>query len=673
MKSTPISVIFLSIFLFISCVNDKTRYFESTKAGIIEYYKDDSLRLEAARYILNNIEGLKHLEDDENQGRQPYFDYLKKIALQSELDRNGKKKEGKRKPEKELYTRVLDSIFEAERQRSVTVGSRLIEDISYLSQEQIQENIEFAFYTRQNFPWSKKVDFEDFKEYVLPYRVTDAYSPHSKRIFLEEYKPLVDSIRSISDPHEVAKRIKDDIHLWFKEDGVLGARYPFLFPMTFENIFNGRVGTCYEATTLRVEIMRALGIPTAFEIVPHWGNVSARHYFYAVIADKNNPTELITNENKYRDTRHIITGSSYVGEKYDSPNNQIIYNKTVPKVFRLGFAVNPKSLAALADYDEPIPDFFRNDRLKDVTSEYLETASIRLQLNNSEKKTVYLTVFSPDEWQAVDWSLTNNGYAEFKNVGKNIVYLPCYYNGDYMVPAGSPFLLDMQGETHHFSPSDEQIALNLDRKYRLSIHNISNARRSQGIRFSVANKADLSDSVQIMTLDSLILKMTRFPLDNLQESRYIICQFEPSQKISIAELEFIGLISGKETKLKGKVSGNMGGYNKSTEMLFDNDRNTFYESSEEGPNYFVIDLKDPFQLKEIRICPRNDTNDVLPGDTYELFYWDSKWVSLGIRKGIDYKSLEFVGPKNSLYLLKNISRGVEERIFSYHQEKQYFW
>jgi hypothetical protein len=62
------------------------------------------------------------------------------------------------------------------------------------------------------------------------------------------------------------------------------------------------------------------------------------------------------------------------------------------------------------------------------------------------------------------------------------------------------------------------------------------------------------------------------------------------------------------------------------------------------------------------------------GDQYELCYWSkNKWVSLGKKIAV-VASLDFEKiPSGGLYVLHNLSRGKEERVFTWEEEKQVFW
>lgn len=68
-----------------------------------------------------------------------------------------------------------------------------------------------------------------------------------------------------------------------------------------------------------------------------------------------------------------------------------------------------------------------------------------------------------------------------------------------------------------------------------------------------------------------------------------------------------------------------------------------------------------------------DSNNVCPGDTYELFYWDDEWKGLG-RQTAEADSLIYDSvPCGALLWLHNYTRGKEERIFTYENGKQIWW
>ena len=88
-----------------------------------------------------------------------------------------------------------------------------------------------------------------------------------------------------------------------------------------------------------------------------------------------------------------------------------------------------------------------------------------------------------------------------------------------------------------------------------------------------------------------------------------------------------------------------------------------------------LDFEKPVCVSRIRFLPRNDANGIFPGNEYELFYYDfpGGWKSLGIQNPIkdelDYTNV----PSNALLWLRNLTTGLEERIFTYRNGRIIFW
>lgn len=664
---------------FSSCV---TETFKDVKAKVRSGYSNapsDSLKLTASEFLLDNIEGHVSLSSESMSENQFFFDFLSSLARRYERDENGNLIIGKVKYPDEEYTKGLDSLIIAKK-FSHKMNPAYVSDSEVIDAEFLRENIEDAFYARKNFPWAQGVPFWDFQEYVLPYRVINTHWRGSRRFFIDKYSGMVDSLSNAGlGLAEVAEVIRKDIHLWFKEDGQLNARWPFLTPMSFENIVRGRLGNCLEATALRVSAMRAMGIPVAFESIPQWGNVNSTHYFYKVLDPKLDTIEkLIDNANIYRDTRHIVDGSSYVAKPKILPKSyQVIYNKTIPKVFRKCFSRQKQSLRALVPSSHRVPEFFEDDRLKDVTKEYLETSDVSLTLESSDREDyAYLCVFNTKGWFPVQWGQIRNHRVKFEDMGKNIVYLPAYFINNRLVPAADPFVLKIDGKTTVLKPQIDNTIVNLYRKFRFSSHNVMNASECVGARFQGCNDVKLGDTINLHRITDFIHKKTEVKLNNDNNFRYLLFQFSGLEKATIASLEFWGKDSTeRERRLKGVVFGNSGKYGNDLAKAFDFDDATYFSPKEHAVSYIGLDLgpENRSKVTKIVFSPRNDTNDIIKGQVYELFYWDKGWISLGREIGEDFKALIYSAPKGALYWLRNKTRGNEERIFTYVDGNQLFW
>ena len=78
-------------------------------------------------------------------------------------------------------------------------------------------------------------------------------------------------------------------------------------------------------------------------------------------------------------------------------------------------------------------------------------------------------------------------------------------------------------------------------------------------------------------------------------------------------------------------------------------------------------------LRELFFCPRTDDNEISPGDVYEMFYWDRRWKSLGKQKADGHTITYEKVPRNALLWIHNLTKGREERPFTYENGKQVWW
>ena len=144
---------------------------------------------------------------------------------------------------------------------------------------------------------------------------------------------------------------------------------------------------------------------------------------------------------------------------------------------------------------------------------------------------------------------------------------------------------------------------------------------------------------------------------------------------NIAELQFY-----RDTAFlnpQGQTIGTPGSYeNKGDtfEKAFDNDPLTFFDGPRNDSCWIGIDFRQPVAVSAVGYIPRQDDNNVVPGQIYELLYYGEEgWVSLGMQTPDDY-FVEYEGiPENALLWLRNHSKGQEERIFTHRGDHITWW
>jgi hypothetical protein len=198
-------------------------------------------------------------------------------------------------------------------------------------------------------------------------------------------------------------------------------------------------------------------------------------------------------------------------------------------------------------------------------------------------------------------------------------------------------------------------------------------------RFQGANRRDFKDSVTLYAITATPQKIETVNLSNASKFRYVRFYSALPGKGDVAELEFYGGAKKSDTlKLEGRPTGFpevLHSIGTPYQKAFDGDIDTYFSAFyANSVNWAGLDLGKPKRITKIKYCPRSDTNFIVPGDRYELCYWKKdQWISMGEQTTKDaFLKYENV-PSDGLYLLHNLSRGKEERIFTYEGGKQVFW
>jgi hypothetical protein len=633
----------------------------------LEHYRNEPQKLAAAQFLIANMIGKNSLDTLSVAASQPYLDAL--AAYRKQHGSYGR--EG-------VYL-VCDSI------RALTGNAgqavpRQIADLTRLSARFLITHIDRSFEVWQKYPWTARLGFDDFCNYVLPYRVTRTYWEETVPYFRDVYARLADSLATGSYV-DVGKYINRDIQSDFKMDDL--QNYAELSSITFRNMVEARLGECVDMSNVTISAMRSMGVPAILEMIPYWGNRSAPHFWTRMVGEP--VRELYTNTQRSYTCPEDELINAMFWHKDDFTGTDgipswihINSNRTVPKIYRERYAIQPASLACRAK--EAIPAFFRNPGLEDVTARYMLCKDITVSLSRSQAKHTYLYLCCYDseqiEWKPVDWAEVHRQKITFRNAGVNVLYaVACYQQGG-MLPVGSPFLLTASGECKPFDVDKtvrDTTVLFSKFPYRTNV--LYYATRMKGRTFQVANRPDLSDATDIYLIDKTPYYTQDVKITDAPPARYVLYTFKEPDAECISELEFWGPDeTGREVKLEGKEIGNAGILINPLHNAFDGDRvSSFYNKVQDVP-YIGLDFGKPQKITRIKYCPRSDDNGIVPGELYELYYWEEGWKSLGQQTGRDDYRLVYTNvPGNALLYIHNHTRGKEERPFTYENGKQVWW
>lgn len=210
---------------------------------VLMHYANDSLKLEAAKFLIRNM--------------PPHFFYQQggdmdsvKHVLTLTDSNHYLAPEHIRKWENYTYAYLPK-----------------IQDIKVITAEYLINNIDLAFEQWHKRPWGKYLSFQDFCEYLLPYRVGNEPLENWRQLYSDTFSILLDSIYTGSDVLEAANLVKNIL----KEPQF---RHCTAFSLpNFGAIYllDKRFGDCRDFADLFTYICRSIGIPCMKE-------TNIRHY-----------------------------------------------------------------------------------------------------------------------------------------------------------------------------------------------------------------------------------------------------------------------------------------------------------------------------------------------------------------------------------------------------------
>jgi hypothetical protein len=160
---------------------------------VLRHYTNDSLKYIAAYFLIENMPYHYSFTGEEVEYNKQYFKMLAETTLSPEE-----------------ITNSLDK------------GKKLLEfdkellkfDIQEVDSAYLVNNIDLSFKVLHEQPWGSKVTFDDFCEYILPYRLGDECLMEWREGVCDKFNPLLDSIRNKPEgayPWIVAEALLDSL------------------------------------------------------------------------------------------------------------------------------------------------------------------------------------------------------------------------------------------------------------------------------------------------------------------------------------------------------------------------------------------------------------------------------------------------------------------------------
>lgn len=412
--------------------NDSYKNYPELQRVIAHYEKSgDEQKQKAVKFLIENMEGLFCYEGGLIDKYDPFFSYLDYLN-KNKIDKKVSRESLELTPDiMSKWNQIQHNITRADYE-----NIKYKMDISGISANYLINNIDKAFAEWKNNTWSKHIAFDDFCEYILPYRAFNESAENWRDYFQKKYNPIKQHFSGKTDPTSIADSINKEIETWFNFSTIF---YQYPFDMGLERLIQGQIGGCNHMVTVATYANRSLGIACAIDNVPQYGNRSMGHT-WNVVFDEN------------------MQAVPYNGASTEWLNMGYVFHKQtldikIPKVHRRTFAIQHNSLAEIRNKEEYIPTSFDDNRYIDVTAEYIPVSDVVINIPegfaHNTSRFVYLCVFNNKDWIPVEWSKIENNSATFADMGRDIVYLPVYYKDKKIVPLSDPLLLDKSGNIQY--------------------------------------------------------------------------------------------------------------------------------------------------------------------------------------------------------------------------------
>jgi hypothetical protein len=635
------------ILLFASCFGAKSNLDialelagenRSELESVLEHYKDDPEKLAAAKFLIENM--LVHYSYRDSTIYK-YYAIADNLLQQKDLP----------------HTVVRDSLLNVRKKVYPGLERNPISDVKIMTANYLIYTIDHAFKVWKESEWAAHIDFDEFCETLLPYKVAE-YQPFDywrdtlSEAFSQNLKTQLYDDEETNTTFRTVDIVRNEMLQKVRRNGeYIDAGYPLLTASQMKNIAYGR---CVDYVNLAVSTYRSVGIPCYIDATPYYGRFRAGHTWDVVVfgngGDMPSPWD-ITCEHGRR---------FYPAQRF-------------PKVYRSTYAINRDRVRYRNESALKYPfDYCQ----KDLTSKYTKTSDIEIDTYrdiNLAEKFCYISIFNGHniEWSIVDYGEIKDGKACFKNIGRNILYIVQGFDGKKLIPISDPFILHQNGEIEYLTfDGSETRSLDIRRKYYQNRNVVEMRERIHGGKIQGADNPDFRNAEDIFVIDDVYVNDPQLVKSERPHTYFRYLSPDGSYG-SIAELKFYG---ADTTEISGTPIANKAADTEVIKKAFDDDYLSNFETENPDGNWVGIKTAKPQKISFVRIVPRSDDNDIRPGDTYELLYYNGKqWVSMG-KKVATTNVLHYDEvPSNTLYWVKNHRRGWDERAFLIRDGERVEW
>ncbi|MBD5376185.1 MAG: hypothetical protein HDR77_12030 [Bacteroides sp.] len=542
-------------------------------------------------------------------------------------------------------TSLSDSLIEVWRHRNLFALPRR-SDLSTVGTQMLIDNIDRAYEQWKRRGWNTNLSFEDFCEYILPYRLGDER--------LTDWRPVYDSIFAARlDTLYAGDDVLEAVRIVSALIDSLGIRHysdqlstPHRDPLA---LLATLVGPCRDDCSRMAYAMRACGIPVAIDHLMPSPEFGIGHTWMSVL-DTRTGRWLPFGYDRMPLTRDsIVTDGRVKG-----------------KVYRYTFA--PQRAPGSLQTGVEIPS--THSRVLDVTANYF--GHNRVEVGCEGEGTPLLAAWTNGKTVVIGTGKRKGDRAVFTDVEPGAILFPATARGGRAVMAGYPFIVEADGRVSVMQPdlsaTDTVTAI---RKIPLGW------RKQEWLDKRICGMVIEASSDRGFTRPDTLIAITS-ALDSAftvtwpalsSPARYIRISPSLTGEIMLAELtlsqspdasDTIGFTI--ETPLPAYID---------TKLMTDGASLTYMEIPE-APS-IIARLARPSKIGRAELMARNDDNFIVPGREYELLWHDGPrgWQSAG-RAIATERSVSFAAPKGAVCIVRCLTTGREEQPFVWRNRRQTF-
>ena len=469
------------------------------EAVLSHYAKlDDRQKLEAAQYLIRYMP--YHTSYD--KGIEDYYHAIDSVVALSED-----------KLEQEKHIESLRLRFESKYKQK--------RDIEVITSEFLIQSIDEAFKQWRECEWAEHLDFEQFCEYLLPYKCFEGQPlTEWRNAYYDICKGDID-LAYLCDEYKrnpifAATEVNNQMKNTPQSFGLLKTLPIYDPDIILKLPFSNCATYCLGA----VLIMRSKGIPVAYDFTPNWSTGNNGHSWNTVYTTRFGNLE-------------------FAPHTTDPGTVHYPYLK-VPKIFRNVYKPNEEYLKIATE--KYIPPKLRNMFIRDVTAEYMPTIDIRISLQESLKsgQSPFIAIYDGNNWTPVYWGKIAGSHVVFERMGLNTCYIALAYdsNGN-AIPISKPFLASASKHIQFIEPDTSAFrTIRLNRKYPLGDNVFSIRKKITGGIIETSENREFDHTKKIAELPQGNLTNGTVFLDKNAEYRYWRFTSSDTSQCDMAEIYF---------------------------------------------------------------------------------------------------------------------------------------